>query len=145
MSAVVFVEPMPKPPCRAGNASKSLSMFLDGSLPVMAGTRPWCRIRKFSNGCNSSLISGLVLARHSHLLAKPCTSAQCATCGWVWATLANVSSFSSNAATLSSSKFSVNLAVPRAAPRSLRPCVVICPRVVWKIRAALPHRIPNSF
>ena len=35
---------MPKPSCRAGNASKSLSILLDGSLPVMAGISRWCRL-----------------------------------------------------------------------------------------------------
>ena len=59
---------IPRPPCRAGRASKSLSRLVIPCLPVNAG-KNWCRIAS-SNGCERRSMPGTVRIRNVHLFMR---------------------------------------------------------------------------
>ena len=65
---------MPRPPRRAGRASRSRSVSFGALWPVRAG-RNLCLIAS-SNGFKRLPISGVVLARYVHLLVRPCVKAE---------------------------------------------------------------------
>ena len=58
----------PRPPCRAGMASRSLSKSVIPCLPVTAG-RNWCRIAS-SSGCKRRSVLGTVHMRNVHLFVR---------------------------------------------------------------------------